>query len=90
MDASVAHQRRIRNLFTELETKHETRGEMDNEEEEKVHPAVQVDTDGVAANCVGVGASLSSSSSSSSSSSLTLLFLKGGSSHKWHRVGRTC
>ena len=85
MDASVAHQRRIRNLFTELETKHETRGEMDNEEEEKVHPAVQVDTDGVAANCVGVGASLSSSSSS-----LTLLFLKGGSSRKWHRVGRTC
>lgn len=42
MDASVAHQRRIRNLFSELETKNKTREEMDSEEEDEVHPAVQV------------------------------------------------
>lgn len=42
MDASVAHQRRIRNLFSELETRQKTREEMDSDEEEKVHPVVQV------------------------------------------------
>lgn len=56
VDASVAHQRRIRNLFSELETKHKTREEMDSDEEEKVHPVVQVVT-GVAVACVGVVAS---------------------------------
>lgn len=42
VDASVAHQRRIRNLFSELETRHKTREEMDSDEEEKIHPVVQV------------------------------------------------
>ncbi|CAM9760146.1 unnamed protein product [Scytosiphon promiscuus] len=41
VDASVAHQRRIRNLFSELETRNKTREEMDSDEEDEVHPAVQ-------------------------------------------------
>ncbi|CAM9374339.1 unnamed protein product, partial [Hapterophycus canaliculatus] len=41
VDASVAHQRRIRNLFSELETKNKTREEMDSDEEDEIHPVVQ-------------------------------------------------
>lgn len=59
VDASVAHQRRIRNLFSELETRQKTREEVDSDEEETVHPVVQVVSSVVAA-CVvdGVSSSL--------------------------------
>lgn len=42
VDASVAHQRRIRNLFSELESRERTLEQMDNNGEEEVPAVVQV------------------------------------------------